>query len=141
MKSSNKVESKSEFLKMLGYSLQCSLKYTLTLSIFCWFFKKYIQNLHPDSHSATCILWISKKAITDSMNYRLILPWIFHSVFAETICGKYEKKLLRHLMADYDDMERPVEDENEPLQLVFGVTLQQIIDVVMNLSSRFCTVM
>ena len=43
-------------------------------------------------------------------------------------------------MADYDDMERPVEDENEPLQLVFGVTLQQIIDVVMNLS-RFCTVM
>ena len=33
-------------------------------------------------------------------------------------------------MADYDDMERPVEDESDPLQLVFGVTLQQIIDVV-----------
>lgn len=48
----------------------------------------------------------------------------------ETICGKYEKKLLRHLMADYDSMERPVEDEGEPLMLTFGVTLQQIIDVV-----------
>ena len=48
----------------------------------------------------------------------------------ETICGKYEKKLLRHLMVDYDDMERPVEDEAEPLMLTFGVTLQQIIDVV-----------
>ena len=50
--------------------------------------------------------------------------------FSETICGKYEKKLLRHLMADYDSMERPVEDEGEPLMLTFGVTLQQIIDVV-----------
>ena len=34
-------------------------------------------------------------------------------------------------MADYDDMERPVENESEPLMLTFGVTLQQIIDVVM----------
>ena len=33
-------------------------------------------------------------------------------------------------MADYDSMERPVEDEGEPLMLTFGVTLQQIIDVV-----------
>ena len=49
---------------------------------------------------------------------------------ADTICGKYEKKLLRHLMVDYDDMERPVENETEPLMLTFGVTLQQIIDVV-----------
>ena len=62
-----------------------------------------------------------------------------HSVFnfSETICGKYEKKLLRHLMVDYDDMERPVEDENEPLRLVFGVTLQQIIDVVIQFIYNF----
>ena len=33
-------------------------------------------------------------------------------------------------MVDYDDMERPVENETEPLMLTFGVTLQQIIDVV-----------
>ena len=51
---------------------------------------------------------------------------------SDTICGKYEKKLLRHLMVDYDDMERPVENETEPLMLTFGVTLQQIIDVVNN---------
>ncbi len=57
---------------------------------------------------------------------------IFHRVnhHTETICGKYEKKLLRHLMKDYDNMERPVEDEADPLNLTFGVTLQQIIDVV-----------
>lgn len=52
--------------------------------------------------------------------------------YSDTICGKYEKKLLRHLMVDYDDMERPVENETEPLMLTFGVTLQQIIDVVIN---------
>ena len=33
-------------------------------------------------------------------------------------------------MKDYDNMERPVEDEADPLNLTFGVTLQQIIDVV-----------
>ena len=40
-------------------------------------------------------------------------------------------------MVDYDDMERPVEDENEPLRLVFGVTLQQIIDVVIQFIYNF----
>ena len=61
--------------------------------------------------------------------YTYITSPNFHHII-ETICGKYEKKLLRHLMADYDSMERPVEDEGEPLMLTFGVTLQQIIDVV-----------
>ena len=55
----------------------------------------------------------------------------------DTICGKYEKKLLRHLMVDYDDMERPVENETEPLMLTFGVTLQQIIDVVITVKLIF----
>jgi len=39
-------------------------------------------------------------------------------------------------MADYDSMERPVEDEGEPLMLTFGVTLQQIIDVVSRLLAK-----
>ena len=40
-------------------------------------------------------------------------------------------------MADYDSMERPVEDEGEALNLTFGVTLQQIIDVVSVVSCNF----
>ena len=40
-------------------------------------------------------------------------------------------------MADYDSMERPVEDEGEALNLTFGVTLQQIIDVVSVVSCKF----
>ena len=52
------------------------------------------------------------------------------SPFAETICGYYEKKLLGDLMRGYDYLERPVINESEPLMLTFGITLQQIIDVV-----------
>ena len=50
--------------------------------------------------------------------------------FTETICGYYEKKLLGDLMRPYNYLERPVVNESEPLMLTFGITLQQIIDVV-----------
>jgi nicotinic acetylcholine receptor len=46
------------------------------------------------------------------------------------MCGYYEKKLLTDLIVDYNVLERPVVNESEPLLLTFGVTLQQIIDVV-----------
>jgi len=44
-------------------------------------------------------------------------------------CGPYEKELLKALLHDYERQSRPVLNESEPLVLVFGVTLQQIIDV------------
>ena len=50
--------------------------------------------------------------------------------FAGTFGGRFEKKLLRDLMVDYDNLERPVVNESHPLLVTFGVTLQQIIDVV-----------
>ena len=49
---------------------------------------------------------------------------------ADTICGFYEKKLLNDLLMHYNYLERPVINESEPLMLKFGITLQQIIDVV-----------
>ena len=48
----------------------------------------------------------------------------------ETICGRYEKQLLRDLMVDYDPLERPVINESSSIMVTFGITLQQIIDVV-----------
>ena len=42
-------------------------------------------------------------------------------------CGQYEKKLLLHF---YERQNRPVLNETEPMVLTFGVTLQQIINVV-----------
>ncbi|XP_014226284.1 neuronal acetylcholine receptor subunit alpha-7 isoform X2 [Trichogramma pretiosum] len=43
--------------------------------------------------------------------------------------GAYERALLNKLLANYNTLERPVENESEPLQVKFGITLQQIIDV------------
>jgi nicotinic acetylcholine receptor len=38
--------------------------------------------------------------------------------------------LINDLMDKYNNLERPVFNETEPLVLTFGLTLQQIIDVV-----------
>ncbi|XP_047000668.1 neuronal acetylcholine receptor subunit alpha-7-like [Schistocerca americana] len=43
--------------------------------------------------------------------------------------GPHEKKLLNRLLGAYNTLERPVANESEPLEVKFGLTLQQIIDV------------
>ena len=45
-------------------------------------------------------------------------------------CGTGERKLLNDLMTFYQKLERPVANESEAVQLRFGLTLQQIMDVV-----------
>lgn len=54
------------------------------------------------------------------------------SVFSLTgiNAGSHEKRLLHHLLDQYNVLERPVANESDPLQLSFGLTLMQIIDVV-----------
>lgn len=49
-----------------------------------------------------------------------------------TVCesGPHEKRLLHQLLDAYNVLERPVVNESDPLQLSFGLTLMQIIDVV-----------
>ena len=48
-------------------------------------------------------------------------------------CGPHERRLINDLMAMYQNLERPVFNESEALNLKFGLTLQQIIDVVSNI--------
>lgn len=43
--------------------------------------------------------------------------------------GYHEKRLLHNLLDNYNVLERPVVNESDPLQLSFGLTLMQIIDV------------
>ncbi|XP_063929149.1 neuronal acetylcholine receptor subunit alpha-7 isoform X8 [Zophobas morio] len=43
--------------------------------------------------------------------------------------GQHEKRLLNNLLGPYNVLERPVANESEPLEVKFGLTLQQIIDV------------
>lgn len=46
--------------------------------------------------------------------------------------GPHEKRLLNHLLSmdNYNTLERPVANESDALEVRFGLTLQQIIDVV-----------
>lgn len=50
--------------------------------------------------------------------------------------GSHEKRLLHALLDNYNVLERPVVNESDPLQLSFGLTLMQIIDVVSNRIKR-----
>lgn len=43
--------------------------------------------------------------------------------------GHNEKRLLNYLLDTYNTLERPVFNESDPLQISFGLTLMQIIDV------------
>ncbi|XP_044741472.1 neuronal acetylcholine receptor subunit alpha-7 isoform X2 [Chrysoperla carnea] len=43
--------------------------------------------------------------------------------------GPHEKRLLNNLLNTYNTLERPVANESEPMEVRFGLTLQQIIDV------------
>lgn len=51
-------------------------------------------------------------------------------IFSDSLQGQHEKRLLNNLLNDYNLLERPVANESDPLEVRFGLTLQQIIDVV-----------
>ncbi|XP_037912240.1 neuronal acetylcholine receptor subunit alpha-7 isoform X5 [Hermetia illucens] len=63
------------------------------------------------------------------METYLITLLIFLLGINESTQGPHEKRLLNHLLATYNTLERPVANESEPLEVKFGLTLQQIIDV------------
>ena len=49
---------------------------------------------------------------------------------AGVFSGPAERRLLNDLMSYYQKLERPVANESEAIQLRFGLTLQQIMNVV-----------
>ncbi|XP_067002120.2 neuronal acetylcholine receptor subunit alpha-7 [Anabrus simplex] len=53
----------------------------------------------------------------------------FDPLYSESLQGPHEKRLLHTLLDHYNVLERPVANESDPLQLSFGLTLMQIIDV------------
>ncbi|XP_046663069.1 neuronal acetylcholine receptor subunit alpha-7-like [Homalodisca vitripennis] len=54
---------------------------------------------------------------------------LMYMVDAQSLQGPHEKRLLHNLLDHYNVLERPVANESDPLQLSFGLTLMQIIDV------------
>nr|AFN88979.1 nicotinic acetylcholine receptor alpha 6 subunit isoform I [Bactrocera dorsalis] len=63
------------------------------------------------------------------MDPSLLVVLIFLVIIKESCQGPHEKRLLNHLLSTYNTLERPVSNESEPLEVKFGLTLQQIIDV------------
>ena len=51
------------------------------------------------------------------------------------MCGPHERRLINDLMRSYKNLERPVANESEAVVLKFGLTLQQIMDVVSSVQS------
>uniref|UniRef100_A0A1B0B0P0 Neurotransmitter-gated ion-channel ligand-binding domain-containing protein n=1 Tax=Glossina palpalis gambiensis TaxID=67801 RepID=A0A1B0B0P0_9MUSC len=60
----------------------------------------------------------------------MVRPWI--NQLKICLAGYNEKRLLHDLLDTYNTLERPVLNESDPLQLSFGLTLMQIIDVNIN---------
>lgn len=56
-------------------------------------------------------------------------PVAYIHVRTDCQAGHHEKRLLHDLLDTYNQLERPVVNESDPLQLSFGLTLMQIIDV------------
>ena len=69
------------------------------------------------------------------LNLPLQLYFNWSEVLGFAECGTGERKLLNDLMAYYQKLERPVANESEAVQLRFGLTLQQIMDVVSETSN------
>merc|ERR1719297_338280 len=61
--------------------------------------------------------------------WTLIVFIVHYLMIGLVACGTGESKLLNDLMAYYQKLERPVANESEAVQLRFGLTLQQIMDV------------
>uniref|UniRef100_A0A182TTF4 Neurotransmitter-gated ion-channel ligand-binding domain-containing protein n=1 Tax=Anopheles melas TaxID=34690 RepID=A0A182TTF4_9DIPT len=64
----------------------------------------------------------------------LLQPRFGHVSNRLCMAGYNEKRLLHDLLDSYNILERPVVNESDPLQLSFGLTLMQIIDVVSSLT-------
>lgn len=69
-----------------------------------------------------CKLWL-RRVLSDVNNEAGVS-------FVDCEGGYHEKRLLHDLLDPYNILERPVVNESDPLQLSFGLTLMQIIDVV-----------
>ena len=77
------------------------------------------------NHRSQHILWTCQ-ANTAQCNYNMLTFSFFSGVYS----GPHERRLINDLLEKYNDLERPVFNESDALTLKFGLTLQQIIDVV-----------
>ncbi|XP_060854687.1 acetylcholine receptor subunit alpha-type acr-16-like isoform X2 [Rhopalosiphum padi] len=72
----------------------------------------------------------SSFSLTSSSSKIVVVLFLLTAVkIKESVQGRFERQLLDDLLIDYNPLERPVSNESDPLEVTFGITLQQIIDV------------
>ena len=62
----------------------------------------------------------------------LVVPFLIANSFWQirfSQASSHESRLLQNLLKSYQKYERPVAIESEPVELIFGISLQQIIDL------------
>lgn len=64
------------------------------------------------------------------IHFHLSYAYYVYESIAGSHQGPHEKRLLNNLLNNYNTLERPVSNESDALSVRFGLTLQQIIDVV-----------
>ena len=64
------------------------------------------------------------------MSLLLLLLLLTSLLITGSRAGSHERRLLNDLMTHYQKLERPVLEESQAVSLKFGLTLQQILDVV-----------
>lgn len=90
-----------------------------------------MEKLSPANELTFQLLSELKTVINDVRPRPAIITQLIEiTFFTGTHAGSHEKRLLHHLLDNYNVLERPVANESDPLQLSFGLTLMQIIDVV-----------
>ncbi|XP_067620203.1 acetylcholine receptor subunit alpha-type acr-16-like [Eurosta solidaginis] len=78
----------------------------------------------------TTLIASSTPTTFTTTKYSWLFLWIYVNLTARVaLAGYHEKRLLHDLLDPYNTLERPVLNESDPLQLSFGLTLMQIIDV------------
>lgn len=113
-------------------------KRTVLINSLCWPRMQVGTTCQPNS------LWLDPLNLPTSVspdwlfnplqNSVCLTPLIINNFFllpsSDVHCGQHERRLLSDLLGNYNPLERPVANESEPVQVSFGITLQQIIDVV-----------
>ena len=73
---------------------------------------------------------VSQSRHNTIMSLLLLLLVLSSLLITGSLAGSHERRLLNDLMTHYQKLERPVLEESQAVSLKFGLTLQQILDVV-----------
>jgi hypothetical protein len=128
----------------------CIFKNRIFNHFFLFFFLFFLDLLFyflcydndSDDKSISCIvLSIVLSMIMDSfvirLNLIILLLLLINSLILLSKADNDAKRLLDHLLNNYDKVARPVLEANERIDLYLGIKLSQIADIVRNVFYSF----